>query len=466
MKKIILKIAMILIMIFSVGCSANQSAATPTLVPTPLNVEKPIYTVERGLVEQVLQLNGRVSPKQQQDLYFRADGFVKEVLVQNGDWVTTGMVLARLDEPERYLADVAGAELSYEQARLKLEQAKQDAPIQAARAKIAVLEAQIELEKTKNERAAMQYPRVTDGLKLEQLRGDVAAALKALNDAQSAFDDVAGRAEGDATRQMLLQNLLDARQAYTRAVMNLDWAEGKGTQSDLDLVDARLALAQANYEKALAEEEFWNEEGGSTEIRLAELVLKDAETRLTLATKILENIELIATFNGQVLSLSIVPGSQVRAFQAVITLADPAELVLMSIPGVEDLNKLAVGMPAVVRLSSRQGEEYAATISNVPLSLTSASELSSGSKAVQISLTENEDVLRLGDAATILIKVDARQDVLWLPPAAIRSFQGQDFVFVESGGIQRRVNVVLGLKANDRVEIVSGLEEGQRVIGQ
>ncbi len=109
MKKINLKIAIILIMIFSVGCSTNQSAATPTLVPTPLNVEKPIYTVERGLVEQVLQLNGRVSPKQQQDLYFRADGFVKEVLVQNGDWVTTGMVLARLDEPERYLADVAGA---------------------------------------------------------------------------------------------------------------------------------------------------------------------------------------------------------------------------------------------------------------------------------------------------------------------------------------------------------------------
>jgi multidrug efflux pump subunit AcrA (membrane-fusion protein) len=466
MRIMISKMTMVFILILTTGCSPNRSAITPTLVPTPVTVEKPVYTVERGLVEQVLQLTGRVSPRVQQDLYFRADGFVKEVLVQNGDWVTEGTVLARLDEPERYQADVASAELAYEQAKIKLEQTKLDAPIRGALAKIALLETQIALDKAKNDRAAMQYPRVTDGLKLEQLRGDVASALGALNEAQDAFDDVAGRPEGDAHRQIALQNLLDARQTYDRAVINLNWAEGKGTKADLDLADANVNLAQANYEKALAEAEFWNEDGGTTEIRLAELVVKDAETRLALATKTLGSIELVAPINGQVLSLSIVPGSQVRAFQAVITLADPAELVLMSIPAVEDLNKLAVGMQAVVRLSSQQGQEYSATISNIPLDLTSASELSSGNNAVQVTLNEQADVLRLGDAATILIKVDAQQDVLWLPPAAIRSFQGQDFVFVESGGIQRRVNVVLGLKANDRVEIVSGLEEGQQVVGQ
>jgi len=466
MRIMISKMTMVFILILTTGCSPNRSAITPTLVPTPVTVEKPVYTVERGLVEQVLQLTGRVSPKVQQDLYFRADGFVKEVLVQNGDWVTKDTVLARLDEPERYQADVASAELAYEQAKIKLEQTKLDAPIQAAQAKITLLEAQIALDKARNDRAAMQYPRVTDGLKLEQLRGDVAAALSSLNEAQDAFDDVADKPEGDPYRQMILQSLLDARQAYNRAVINLNWAEGKGTQADLDLADAKVALAQANYEKALAEAEFWNEDGGLTEIRLAELVLQDAETRLALATKTLGSIELVAPINGQVLSLSIVPGSQVRAFQAVITLADPAELVLMSIPAVKDLNKLAVGMQAVVRLSSQQGQEYTATISNIPLDLTSASELSSGNNAVQVTLNEQADVLQLGDAATILIKVDARQDVLWLPPAAIRSFQGQDFVFVESGGVQRRVNVVLGLKANDRVEIVSGLEEGQQVVGQ
>jgi multidrug efflux pump subunit AcrA (membrane-fusion protein) len=70
------KMTMVFILILTTGCSPNRSAITPTLVPTPVTVEKPVYTVERGLVEQVVQLTGRVSPKVQQDLYFRADGFV------------------------------------------------------------------------------------------------------------------------------------------------------------------------------------------------------------------------------------------------------------------------------------------------------------------------------------------------------------------------------------------------------
>jgi multidrug efflux pump subunit AcrA (membrane-fusion protein) len=59
-----------------------------------------------------------------------------------------------------------------------------------------------------------------------------------------------------------------------------------------------------------------------------------------------------------------------------------------------------------------------------------------------------------------------RQDVLWLPPQALRTFQGRDFVFIDDNGLQRRVDVRLGLRSDDRVEILSGLLENQVVIGQ
>jgi multidrug efflux pump subunit AcrA (membrane-fusion protein) len=87
-------------------------------------------------------------------------------------------------------------------------------------------------------------------------------------------------------------------------------------------------------------------------------------------------------------------------------------------------------------------------------------------QSVHLQLEDESVPLVLSDAAVILITIDEREDVLWLPPAALRSFQGETFVFVDLNGVQRRVNVSVGLVSADRVEIVSGLEEGQTVIGQ
>jgi hypothetical protein len=73
--------------------------------------------------------------------------------------------------------------------------------------------------------------------------------------------------------------------------------------------------------------------------------------------------------------------------------------------------------------------------------------------------------LTLNEAATVIIEIETRPGVLWLPPAALRKFQGQDFVLIEEDGIQRRIDIRIGLRSADRIEIVGGLEEGQIVIG-
>jgi multidrug efflux pump subunit AcrA (membrane-fusion protein) len=95
----------------------------------------------------------------------------------------------------------------------------------------------------------------------------------------------------------------------------------------------------------------------------------------------------------------------------------------------------------------------------------SGGEASSNDPAMHITLNDPSVALTLGETATLVIQVEARPDVLWLPPAALRTYQGQDFVFIETNGVQRRVNVVLGLQSSDRVEILEGLEEGQAVVG-
>jgi hypothetical protein len=85
--------------------------------------------------------------------------------------------------------------------------------------------------------------------------------------------------------------------------------------------------------------------------------------------------------------------------------------------------------------------------------------------SIHITLDDPQAVLTMGELATVVIQIQQRDDVLWLPPAAIRTFQGQDFVTIQDGNAQRRINIRLGLKSSERIEILEGLEEGQVVIG-
>jgi multidrug efflux pump subunit AcrA (membrane-fusion protein) len=64
----------------------------------------------------------------------------------------------------------------------------------------------------------------------------------------------------------------------------------------------------------------------------------------------------------------------------------------------------------------------------------------------------------------VLVILEKRENVLWLPPQAIRNFEGRSFVLVQDGNLQKRVDVKIGLMGEDRYEIQDGLAEGQTVV--
>ena len=48
---------------------------------------------------------------------------------------------------------------------------------------------------------------------------------------------------------------------------------------------------------------------------------------------------------------------------------------------------------------------------------------------------------------------------------AVRNFQGRNFVVIQGGDTQRRVDVQLGIQSDNRVEILEGVTEGDVVVG-
>jgi multidrug efflux pump subunit AcrA (membrane-fusion protein) len=90
----------------------------------------------------------------------------------------------------------------------------------------------------------------------------------------------------------------------------------------------------------------------------------------------------------------------------------------------------------------------------------------SDDKVVHVLLDKapSADTYQLGDKVTVVIQLASKQDVVWLPPDAIRNAGGRTFVIINSESGPKRVDVELGLQTRDMVEILSGLDEGQVVV--
>ena len=443
----------LLLVFILVGCAGQGGAATPTAVPTPIVAESSTYTVQRGTVTEVVQLTGRVLPSKQQDLSFATSGYVQDVFFKQGDKVKAGDVIARLTGLAQYTANIASAQLELDQANYDLQTLQEDAPLKAAQALVQLTQTKAAFDQAQAKRDQMNYPHVSDPLQIKKYQEDVDQAGKALDAAQQAYN-------ANPNSSANLDALIAAQTAYTQAQETLSWATSKATPSEIEQADADLALAKANYAQAQAEYDRWKDGVDPAELQLAQSKVGDAQARLVLAQQAQQQIELQAPFDGEVLSIGIAVGSQATAYTTVATVADPSVLEISAIPTPQDLNLLGVGQAATVKLTSQGDKTLPAHISTLPLTSTSSAD-----QSVVLTLDNPALALTLGEAASVTVVIDEHQDVLWLPPAALRTFQGQDSVLVEAGGIQRRVDVRLGLKSTDRVEILAGLEGGQVVIG-
>jgi multidrug efflux pump subunit AcrA (membrane-fusion protein) len=103
--------------------SAQQTASTPTPLPVAPALERSTYIVQRGPMEQLLEVTGRVTPVDLQQLSFKVEGRVVNVKAKRGDPVKAGDVLAEL-ELDDALDTLRQAEYALAQAQRDLEDAR------------------------------------------------------------------------------------------------------------------------------------------------------------------------------------------------------------------------------------------------------------------------------------------------------------------------------------------------------
>jgi RND family efflux transporter MFP subunit len=424
--------------------------AEPTPLPTPIVPAKPTYTVQSGEVVKKLEFTGRVSPIREQELFFRTSGRVRNVLAKRNDAVTEGQILADLE--------IDDLERQQESARLEVERTESRLTEAEASHAAEVRRAEVNLELAKLALAAEQNRDA--GPQKVQAELDLRQAELALKHAQEAYNAIAWRNDvGQTSEAMELEqatlNYQRAKAAYDSALSGLNDRKYSVATLEKQVELAQLALDELQ--------------------RGVDPLLKNdverARLDLEMVIAAISDSQITAPFDGKILSIALTEGRAVDAFNPVVTVADPSELEISAELQSTAMQDLAEGMPTTMVLVSRPGEEFKGEIRKLPYPYGSgggSTKVEEEDKTTRVTMEGSleEAGMELGDLMRVTVVLEQKPDVLWLPPQAIRTFEGRNFVVVRDGDGTRRVDVKVGIKGDDRVEIIEGLQEGQIIEGR
>jgi HlyD family secretion protein len=251
-------------------------------------------------------------------LVFTRPGRVAEILVEEGDEVERGQVLARLGDREQLEAASAAAQFELVDARQALERLERRAGLAASSAEAELREAErslIEAQQDLDEIDTDEYQEDLDDAWIE-----VIEARNELRDAREELDDYIHMAEDNENR-INAQNVFDeAERSYTDRLREYELL-----RNDLDQARVRAAMAEERLEDAHYEFELYSEGTNREALELALARLENAELQLTAAQAALEDLEIHAPFDGRIVEVRINEDEWAGAAIQAILLADYSE---------------------------------------------------------------------------------------------------------------------------------------------
>jgi len=243
--------------------------------------------------------------------------------------------------------------------------------------------------------------------------------------------------------EMAKAQLRAVRAQYAIALINAK--DAAGTPAEKVLTE-QVNVARASLETA------------GLNLELAKLSLEAAELNLEMAV-------IAAPFAGVVADISIREGQAISAAMLAtpaISLVDTGHMEMRGFIDELDIALVATGQEVDILLDAMRDREVKGTVAFVsPIGTVRLGVVSYGTV---ITLQGSHEGLKDGMSATADIVIERRGDVLLIPNRAIRGTVDKPTVVVYIDGQQEEREVVLGVTDGINTEVLSGLEEGEKVI--
>lgn len=241
--------------------------------------------------------------------------------------------------------------------------------------------------------------------------------------------------------------------------------EDSGLQAQVTQVKERLNNASVKYERterlhsigAASKEQL---DDSSMEYNIAKASYDQVMSNLneTVVTSPIDGSVI-----GKPLSAGEMVAQGVSNPTVILTVADMSKMQIAAQVDQTDIGKVAIGQKVRFTVDAYPGKQFTgivSTISRKPVVQQNVTYY-----PVTIDVADAENKLNPGMVARVSIFISEKNGIVNLPLAAIRSDKEGKYVIVPTqNGQTQKVSVTTGTISEDRIEIVSGLNEGDKVL--
>jgi HlyD family secretion protein len=382
--------AMACLLLAACGKKAEKEAAEGE-APTPVLLE----TAVRGAVDYMVTADAVLYPINQANVTPKISAPVKRMLVNRGDHVKAGQVIAELESGD--LAAAANESNSqYQQTQAS-------------------------------------YQMISGAIVLEdkgKAQADVQVAQQVLEAAQKLYDNrVALQREG-----ALAQKLVD---------------------------DAKVALAQARGQLETAQRhlEALNTVSQRETIRGAQAQMSAAKAHYDNAEVQLSYAKIRSPISGVVADRSVYAGEMPASGTPIISIVDISQVVARANIPVKEASMIRVGRPA--RITGPEGD-----LAGKVTVVSPAVDPNTTTVEVWVQVANPGEKLKPGASVRVAIIADTIQNTIVIPASALLNADdgGQKVMVVTSDSKAHERRVSVGIRQGARVQIVSGLQDGEQVV--
>jgi HlyD family secretion protein len=235
---------------------------------------------------------------------------------------------------------------------------------------------------------------------------------------------------------------------------------GKGFLSEARLQDAERLLAVAKSQLETARTQAKAQGGRGVQAREAATRLQEAVAAREFAESRLAQTTIRASVPGTVLTRTVEPGDIVSPGKRLLTLDSAGETRLTAQIDEKNLPYLKPGQQAIASSEAFPAESFKASLYYV----SPAVDVTRGSVEARFRVAQPPPYLRADMTVSIDIGIARKERALTVPAEAVREAAGVRTVQVVREGRVASARIETGVRTPARVEIASGLAEGEAVL--